>query len=143
MSRSPVLERDLGADVLARWHSRAGRLVVVLVVVHALSAVAAVADARQIDLASGAWQVLGMPWLPAATLGTVLMLGVAGMSVRAARKRISHERWHGLHLLMYAAVALGFGHHSPAPTSPVIGGSRGCGRWRTPTSSAWSSRTGC
>ena len=94
-----ALERDVGADVLARWHSRTGRPVVSLVVVHALTATAAVADARQVDLLAGAWQVLGMPWLPAATVGTVLLLVVAGMSVRASRQRISHERWHGVHLL--------------------------------------------
>src|SRR3954468_21975966 len=35
MARSPALERGVGADVLARWHSLAGRAVVVLVVVHA------------------------------------------------------------------------------------------------------------
>ena len=115
MSRAPLLERDLGADVLARWHSRAGPAVVGLVMVHALTAILAVADARQVDVLTGTGQVLGMPWLPSATVGTLLMLVVAGLSVRAARRRISHERWHGMHLLMYVAVALGFAHQLAGP----------------------------
>ena len=41
MSRVPRLERDVSADVLARWHSRGGRLVVTLVLVHAFAAVLA------------------------------------------------------------------------------------------------------
>lgn len=114
-ARVPALERDLGADVLARWHARGGRAVVLLVVVHAGTAVAAVADLRGTGGLSGAWTVLGMPWLPAATLGTVVMLVVAALSVRAARARISHERWHGAHLLMHLAVALGFAHQLAGP----------------------------
>src|SRR5437764_1278656 len=53
--------------------------------------------------------------MPAATLVTALMVTVAGMSIRMARRRIPHERWHGLHLLMYLAVALGFAHQLAGP----------------------------
>lgn len=38
MSRTPALERGIGADRLARWHSTGGRTVVVLVLVHAWAA---------------------------------------------------------------------------------------------------------
>jgi len=43
------------------------------------------------------------------------MLVAAAVSVRAARRRVRHEAWHGLHLLMYVAVALGFGHQLAGP----------------------------
>src|SRR5262249_23763071 len=36
MARLPVLENSIGADRLARWHSRGGRYTVSLVVVHGL-----------------------------------------------------------------------------------------------------------
>jgi hypothetical protein len=35
MSRAPGLERGVGADVLARWHARGGRIVMGLIAVHA------------------------------------------------------------------------------------------------------------
>jgi len=115
MARTPALERGVGADVLARWHSQAGRLVVVLVLVHAVGAIAAWAQLTGVDLLLGGWQVLGMPAMPAAAAGTVLMLVAAGASVRSARRKLKHETWHGLHLLMYLAVALGFAHMLAGP----------------------------
>jgi predicted ferric reductase len=115
MARSPALERGVGADVLARWHSRAGRAVVGLVLVHAVGAIAAWAELTGVGPLLGTWQVLGMPAMPAATAGTVLLLVAAAASVRAARRRLRHETWHGLHLLMYLAVALGFAHMLAGP----------------------------
>ncbi len=88
MSRSPVLERGIGADVLARWHARSGRIVVVLVLVHGVLAVLGWAMAtRQAPLAATI-QVLGWPGLVAATIGTALMVLVAIVSIRAARRRV-------------------------------------------------------
>jgi ferredoxin-NADP reductase/DMSO/TMAO reductase YedYZ heme-binding membrane subunit len=115
MSRSPALERGVGADVLARWHSRAGRAVVGLILLHAWGAITAWAQVRGESAASGAVEILGMPAIPAATAGTLLILVAGGLSARAARKRLRHETWHGVHLLMYLAVALSFGHVLAGP----------------------------
>ena len=61
------------------------------------------------------WHVLGLPSLIAATLGTVLLLAVAALSVRAARRRVSYETWHSAHLLVYVGVALAFMHELAGP----------------------------
>ena len=115
MSRTPVLERSVGADRLARWHGRGGRLVVGAVVVHAWAATAAWAGVGREGMSRAAWQVLRMPWLISATMGTLLLLVVAGLSARAARRRVRFETWHGIHLLVYVAVALGFVHQLGGP----------------------------
>ena len=115
MSRAPALERGVGADVLARWHGYGGRIVVGLVLVHAWAAVLAWAQSRQETALLALWQVLGLPGLAATTLGTLLLLLVAVGSIRAARRRLSYERWHGLHLLTYLAVALTFLHQLAGP----------------------------
>jgi predicted ferric reductase len=115
MSRLPALERGVGADRLARWHSRGGRIVVGLVLAHAWGALQAWEDSRGESLGLTLWHVLRLPWLIAATVGTVLMLLVAGMSMRAARRRVSFETWHTMHLLVYVAVALGFVHQLAGP----------------------------
>ncbi len=115
MSRAPALERGIGADRLARWHSKGGRTIVLLVLVHAVAATLSWAPTRQINLLSALVDVLGVPGLLTATLGTVLLLGVGAASARAARRRVSYERWHALHLGTYVAVALSFSHQLAGP----------------------------
>jgi ferredoxin-NADP reductase/DMSO/TMAO reductase YedYZ heme-binding membrane subunit len=123
MSRAPVLERRVGSDVLARWHSRGGRLFLGLALVHAGAAVQAWAVTRQQDLLTSLVTVLGLPGLVEATLGTALFVAVAALSIRAARRAVSYETWHGIHLLTYVAVALSFVHELAGPDlagQPVV-----------------------
>ena len=115
MSRWPLLERGIGGDRLARWHATTGRAVVVLVALHALAAVQAWAQSRRLSIPAALWDVLGMPWLISATLGTIAMITVAVVSVRAARRRLRYETWHALHLWTYVAVALSFVHQLAGP----------------------------
>jgi predicted ferric reductase len=115
MARTPVLERRVGPDVLARWHSAGGRLFLGLVLTHAGAAVAAWAAARHLDLLTAALAVLGLPGLAAATAGTALFLVVVAVSVGIARRRLSYETWHVVHLLTYVAVALSFVHELAGP----------------------------
>jgi len=115
MSRVPSLERGVGADRLSRWHSMGGRAVVTLVLVHAWAATAAWADSRQESIWLARWHVLRLPGLIAATIGTVSFLAVGALSVRAARRRVSYETWHAVHLLVYLGVALSFVHQLGGP----------------------------
>jgi DMSO/TMAO reductase YedYZ heme-binding membrane subunit len=121
MSRAPALERGVGADVLARWHGRGGRLVITLILVHAWAAVVAWAHSRREGTLLASWHVLRLPQLMAATVGTLLLLAVAVGSIRAARQRLSYEKWHGLHLLTYVGIALSFLHQLAGPD---LGGHR-------------------
>jgi ferredoxin-NADP reductase len=45
-----------------------------------------------------------------AVLGLALLIAVAAVSIRAARRRMSHETWWQLHLFTYLALALSFSH---------------------------------
>jgi predicted ferric reductase len=115
MSRWPVLERGIGADVLARWHAAGGRTILTLVLVHAVFAVLAWSGLTGQDPISAAAQVLTWPGLLTATVATLLMVAVAVVSARSARQRLRWETWHLLHLTMYIAVALGFSHQLGGP----------------------------
>jgi predicted ferric reductase len=115
MSRSPWLERDVGAHRLARWHAWAGPLVIVLAVVHAIAAVAAWAAASSIGLFAATKDVLNLPGLVTAAVGTAILVLIGFFSLRAVRRRISYERWHFLHLLTYLAVGFGFAHQLAGP----------------------------
>ena len=45
-----------------------------------------------------------------ATVAVFLLVGVGIVSARAARRRLSYETWHFIHLYTYLAVALAFSH---------------------------------
>jgi predicted ferric reductase len=115
MARSPMIEHGVGSDRLARWHSRAGPVIIVLAVVHALAAVQTWADVRRTSSLAAAREVLGWPGLMAATLGLVLLVGVGLVSIRWIRRRLPYEHWHLLHLLAYLAAALSFTHQLAGP----------------------------
>lgn len=115
MSRTPALEHGVGADVLTRWHSRGGRVVVLLVLAHAYAATAAWAGARQESVLLALREVLGFPGLVTAGVGTLLLVAVGLVSVRAVRRRLPYEVWHSVHLLTYVGLALGFLHQLAGP----------------------------
>ncbi|MBV9665611.1 MAG: ferric reductase-like transmembrane domain-containing protein [Actinobacteria bacterium] len=115
MARAPSVERGVGADRLARWHAKGGRIVVLLAVVHAWAAVAGWAASRRESAVTAAWHVVLLPHLVAATIGTALIVIVGVVSARAARRHLTYEQWHTAHLLAYLGVALSFLHQLAGP----------------------------
>lgn len=111
MARLPPLEREVGADRLARWHAFGGRWLVGTVTAHVLTIIwgYALTDGRGV-LGEGVEIVFHFPEMLKAGLATLLMLGTGAVSARAARRRLSYEAWYYLHLVTYLAVALAFGH---------------------------------
>ena len=110
MSRAPALERGVGSDQLVRWHALTGRFVIIFIVVHAFTAVLTWAQVSEQSVGDATRDVYGFPGLITATVGTVLLVMVGFASIRMARRRLSYERWHTLHLCTYLAVGLGFAH---------------------------------
>ncbi|MFD8600149.1 ferric reductase-like transmembrane domain-containing protein [Kitasatospora sp. NPDC059646] len=111
MARVPLLEREVGADRMARWHAFGGRYLVSLVTVHVLTIIWGYA----LTSGQGLWNqgveiVLRFPDMLKATAATLLILGTGAVSARAARRRLGYETWYYLHLATYLAVALGFAH---------------------------------
>ena len=115
MSRTPLLEHNIGADRMSRWHGMLGRWTVGLMVVHAVAATLAWAQAQSLSIPVATGQVMQMPGLVAATVSTILFLGVGAASARAARRRLRYETWHAIHLLTYLAIALAFPHELAGP----------------------------
>jgi predicted ferric reductase len=111
MARIPLLEREIGADRLARWHAMGGRYLVGLVATHVITIIWGYAlTARKNVVGEGVTMVLTYPDMLKATFGTVLLLATGFFSARAARKRLGYEAWYYLHLATYLAVTLGFAH---------------------------------
>jgi len=111
MARLPPLENGLGADRLARWHAAGGRYVISLIVAHALLIVWGYAVSGGTSVTAQAVQVLTtQPDVLMATAAMFLLIGVAVISARAARRRLRYETWYYLHFYTYLAIALAFSH---------------------------------
>ncbi|ARE79136.1 ferric reductase [Streptomyces sp. Sge12] len=121
MARVPAVEHGVGADRLARWHAFGGRYVLLLVFGHGLFALLGYAVHEGTDVLSAVRELLGYPALAAAAAGTVLLAAVGVTSARAVRRRVPHETWRGVHLLVYFAAALAFGHQLAGPDLAAAG----------------------
>jgi predicted ferric reductase len=111
MARLPPLERGVGADRLARWHAAGGRYIVCLVTGHVLAIVWGYAvTAHESVTSESVTLVTTYPDVLMATVAWVLLLVIAGFSIRAARGRLKYETWYYLHLYTYLAIALAFSH---------------------------------
>ena len=111
MARVPVLENGLGADRLARWHSMGGRYIVSLSVAHTLLIIWGYAVTAHAGLVPETKSLLlSYPDVLMATVALGLFVVVGVVSARAARRRLSYETWHFIHLYTYLAVALMFSH---------------------------------
>jgi predicted ferric reductase len=111
MARLPPLERGVGSDQLARWHSMGGRYVVSLVWAHALLILWGYAVQAHTSVVSETATLLTQyPDVLMATVGGFLLLGVGIVSMRAARRRMRYETWYYLHFYTYLAIALAFSH---------------------------------
>src|SRR3954451_11483959 len=111
MARIPPLERGVGADRLARWHSRGGRYTVSLVLAHGLLIIWAYAVTAHTGVVSQtSTLLLSYPDVLMATVAGLLLVGVGVVSARAARRRMRYETWYYLHFYTYLAVALAFSH---------------------------------
>jgi ferredoxin-NADP reductase len=111
MARVPALERGVGADRLARWHAMGGRYTVSLAVAHTLLIIWGYAVTAHSGLLSQTGTLLTTyPDVLMATVAAGLLVGVGVTSARAARRRLSYETWHFIHLYTYLAIALAFSH---------------------------------
>jgi len=111
MARIPPVERGVGADRLARWHSMGGRYTIGLVVAHALLITWGYAVTAHTTVTHQAWTLLdSYPDVLAATAAGALLVMTAVASARAVRPRLRYETWYYLHFYTYLAAALAFSH---------------------------------
>jgi ferredoxin-NADP reductase len=111
MARIPAVDRGVGTDRLARWHSFGGRYTVGLVVGHILLITWGYAvTAHQGLLGEGVDLVLHYPDLLIGSIGVLLLFLVGLVSAGAVRRRVRYETWYYLHLLTYLAIYLTFWH---------------------------------
>ena len=119
VSRLPWLDRRIGMDRLTSWHRWVGFALLWTVLTHASIVVLGYARLSGTTL----WPTfLSLAGVTASLLGMIaaaIIVTVAVLSIRYARRRLSYEAWHGLHLLLYVAVGIGLLHQMmEIPTFP-------------------------
>jgi predicted ferric reductase len=123
IGRVPFLERRIGMDKLTNWHRWVGFAVFWLVVLHPTFVMLGYAQLDRIsffavipNLATQMPVLLGM--IAAGLIGVM-----AFTSVRMARRRMSYETWHAIHLVVYVVIVLSVIHQvyegSSFASSPV------------------------
>ena len=111
MARLPPLEKGIGTDRLAHWHSIGGRYVISTISAHVVFIVWGYAVVGQKNVLSETATLLTtFPDILMATVAWLILLVVAAVSIRAARRRIAYETWYYAHLYTYLAIALAFSH---------------------------------
>ena len=111
MSRSPWLDDLFGIDRIAGWHRWLGFATVSLISAHVVLTTAGFAMTDGRSFLAQTWVFLTTyPYMLMAYAAFGLFLLVAMTSVRAARRRVSHQTWHFIHLYVYLAIALAFAH---------------------------------
>ncbi|GAA0579219.1 ferredoxin reductase family protein [Paractinoplanes ferrugineus] len=110
IARLPFLDRRIGMDRLTTWHRWTGFTLFWLVLLHPTFVLLGYA---RLDRISFLGEIPNLAKQMPVLLGMIaagLVVVVAALSVRLARRRLSYETWHAVHLLVYAVVALGIVH---------------------------------
>jgi predicted ferric reductase len=110
IARLPWLDRRIGMDRLTCWHRWTGFTLFWLVLLH--PAFVLLGYAREYD--STPLREFHNLRTQTPVLVGILAAGIvvvaAAFSVRAARRRLSYEAWHTIHILLYVAIVLGLIH---------------------------------
>jgi predicted ferric reductase len=111
VARLPWLDRRIGMDRLTSWHRWVGFSLLWTIVLHATFIV--LGYARLDNGAPLVGTFLSLAGVRASLLGmcaAAIVIAVAAVSVRAARRRLQYETWHAIHLCLYLAVIIGLVH---------------------------------
>ena len=108
---APAARALIGHPRLTKWHRRLSPWPLLLLTVHAAASMIGYAKLQR----TGLWHEFAVALsryegMLGAIAALALLVVVAALSIRAARRRMSHETWWQLHLLTYLALALSFSH---------------------------------
>jgi predicted ferric reductase len=112
VARLPWLDRRLGMDRLTSWHRWVGFALLWTVLLHGTLVVLGYASLGADPVGR---TFLSLAAVPASLLGmgaAAVIIAVAVVSTRCARRRLPYETWHALHVCVYVAVGLGLAHQA-------------------------------
>lgn len=110
-ARLPGVEAVVGQDRLIRWHRRLSPAPLLLLGAHGVLTTMGFAQAVGVGPVSEAGTLIAtMSWILAAVVAYLMMVGIAGVSIRAVRRRMNYDTWWVIHLYTYLALAFSVPH---------------------------------
>ncbi|MDO8493629.1 MAG: ferredoxin reductase family protein [bacterium] len=110
ISRAPFIEKVYGFDKLNNLHRTIGYILGATILSHPLLVTLAYAKMSGLSYWEQYLQITTMPYVGFAALGLMIMLFLVVLALPFIRSRIRYGRWHAMHMLMYLAIGLVFGH---------------------------------
>ena len=110
IARLPVLDRSIGMDRLTTWHRWTGFTLFWLVLLHPTFVLLGYGHLDKLSVLTEFTGLAGQTPVLLGMIAAGLVVVIAAVSVRAARRRLSYETWHTVHLLTYVVVTLGIIH---------------------------------
>ncbi|GAB2781273.1 ferredoxin reductase family protein [Amycolatopsis magusensis] len=110
VARLPWLDRRIGMDRLTVWHRWIGFALFWTVLTHATIVVLGFATLDGVSMPKTFLALAGVPASLLGMLAAAIVVLIAAISIRYVRRKLRYEVWHGLHLLLYAALSLAFVH---------------------------------
>jgi predicted ferric reductase len=110
IARLPFLDRRIGMDRLTTWHRWTGFTIFWLALLHPTFVLLGYSQLDKIPFLAEIPNLAGQLPVLLGMIAVVLIVAVAAVSVRIARRRLGYEIWHALHLLVYLIVTLGIVH---------------------------------
>ena len=111
VARVPWLDKMYGHDKVTLAHKKLGKPILYIISAHFLASLIqfAILDGKSV-VDEMVYLFVEIPDMWSATLGLVLMIVVVFTSINAARKKLSYEAWHIIHLLAYASILIAVPH---------------------------------
>ena len=106
IARLPFLDRRLGMDTLTAWHRWTGFTLFWTLVLHVSFIVTGYAQLYKLSIPAQIVSLAGSKPVLAGMAAFVIIATVAVVSARAARRRMSYETWHAVHIALYVVVVL-------------------------------------
>ncbi|MBG0562877.1 ferredoxin reductase family protein [Actinoplanes aureus] len=110
IARLPVLDRAFGMDRLTGWHRWVGFTIFWLAILHPSFVIVGFAVYDKVSVLRTALTLSKQLPVILGLIAVGLIVLVVALSVRIARRRLSYETWHAVHLLLYVVVTLGVIH---------------------------------
>ncbi|AEV86302.1 oxidoreductase [Actinoplanes sp. SE50] len=120
VARLPVVDRAYGMDRLTTWHRWTGLTIFWLALAHPAFVLLGFARLDRVPILDETVTLAGQLPVLLGMIAVGLLLVVVGLSIRAARRRLSYETWHFLHLLMYVVILLGVLHQLSEGTAFTV-----------------------
>ena len=110
VARLPWLDRRIGMDRLTVWHRWIGFTLLWTVVTHVTFILLGYASLGHTSVISTFLSLAGVPASLLGMCAAAIIITIATISMRYARRRLQYETWHALHVCLYAAVLLALIH---------------------------------